>query len=144
MGVPCATASSRPSAGTCRESIQPGLWILAQRRFKDHEEFITLEFDRFAQLLASVAPSACAGFLPSSPRASLAKDPVINGPTCTRKHLISSAAKSATARGACRQGNSSTGRAQAGPGRLLCGLLCLVWFLLFKLQLHLVIRSLFS
>lgn len=98
-----------------------------------------MEFSKFAQLRASVAPSARAGFLPSSLRASLAKDPVINGPTCTHEHPSSSAAKSTAAQGACRQGNGSAGRAQARLGRLLCGLLCLVWFLLFKLQLHLVI-----
>lgn len=44
-------------------------------------EFITLEFSRFAQLRASAPPLAHTGFLPSSPWASRAGNPVINGPT---------------------------------------------------------------
>lgn len=46
----------------------------------------------------------------------------------------------AAVRGAWRWGDAALLAQELGQvGRLLCGLLCLVWFLLFKLQLYLVI-----
>lgn len=109
------------------------------------EEFITLEFSKFAQLHASVAPSARAGFLPSSPCASRAKYLVINDPIrrLVLASILSAALQNPPLRGE-RAGEGTAVLGELGPGWLLCGLLCLVWFLLLKLQLHLVIRSLFS
>lgn len=93
------------------------------------EEFITLEFSKFAQLRASVAPSARAGFLPSLPRASRAKYLVINDPTrrLVLTSILSAALQNALPRGECA-GEGTAALGERGPGWGGCSVVCCVWF----------------
>lgn len=93
------------------------------------EEFITLEFSKFAQLRASVAPSARAGFLPSLPCASWAKYLVINDPTrrLVLAIILSAALQNPLPRGEhAGEGTAALGELKAGRGG--CSVVCCVWF----------------
>lgn len=94
------------------------------------EEFITLEFSKFAQLLASVAPSARAGFLPSAPCASRAKNLVINDPTrrLGLASILSAALQKPPPPRRERAGEGMAVLGELGPGRGGCSVVCCVWF----------------
>lgn len=93
------------------------------------EEFITLEFSKFAQLRASVAPSARAAFCLPSPSASRAEYLVINDPTrgLVLVSILSTALQNPPLRGE-RAGEGTAALGERGPGRGGCSVVCCVWF----------------
>ena len=88
-----------------------------------------MEFSKFAQLGASVAPSARAGFLSSSPCASRARYLVINDPTrrLVLASILSAALQNPLPRGE-HAGEGTAALGKLGLGRGGCSVVCCVWF----------------
>lgn len=131
-GLPAAVPSSRPSRRDLRGEHPDGIVDFGSAAFQEPlklEEFITLEFSKFAQLRASAATSARASSLLSSPCASRAEYLVINSPThgLVLRSILSPAVQNPPRRGE-RGGEGAAALGELGPGWGGCSVVCCVWF----------------